>query len=280
MVVDNKLMTEKTCLITGANSGLGKQTVLELARMNATVIMVARNKERGEAALTEIKAKTGNEMVDLFIADLSSMNSVRRLAEDIRKRYSQLHVLVNNAGVMSFKRKVTADGHESQFAINHLGHFLLTNLLLDIIKASTPARIVNVSSRGHHRGNIDFEDLNSGGYGQSKLANVLFTYELAKRLEGTGVTVNALHPGVVKTNLGQGSIPRILKPLTLLGKPFMKNVEKGARTQVYLATSLEVEHVTGKYFVNCKESKSSAMSHDENLQRRLWEISEELTGLK
>lgn len=278
-------MKGKVCMITGANSGIGKASAIELARMGLTVIMVCRDPDRGKAALSEVRAKSRNDSVDLMIADLSSQKSIRELVQNFINRYQHLHVLINNAGVFLAKHTVTVDGIETTLAVNHLAYFLLTNLLLDVLKSSAPARIVNVSSIAHRRGHIDFDDLQgekkySGfkAYNQSKLANILFTYELAKRLKGSGVTANCLHPGAVATNLvrgNSGAFALIWKALT----PFMLSPDKGARTCIYLASSPEVESVSGKYFVKEAETVSSKESYDESVAQRLWQVSAELTGL-
>jgi retinol dehydrogenase 14 len=278
-------MTGKTVLITGATSGVGKATAMGLANMGARVVMVGRDRGRGEAAMADIKERSGNASVGLMLADVSSQKEIRRLADEFRGAYPRLDVLINNAGVFRSERITTADGIEATFAVNHLAYFLLTNLLLDRLKASAPSRIVNVASADHSNGAIDFDDLQGekgyGGakaYSQSKLANVLFTYELARRLQGTGVTANCLHPGVVGTNLGSGVsgafgfVVRALRPL-------MKSPEKGAETSIYLASSPEVEGVSGGYFVKKAEARSSKASHDERLATRLWEASAELTNL-
>ncbi len=275
-------MKGQTCLITGANSGIGKVMALEIAKEEAKVVMVCRSKERGEAARQEIVNESHSKSVELMLADLSSMQEVRNLAKEFKRNHDSLHVLINNAALWPNKRMLTVDGLEMQFAINHLSHFLLTNLLLDVIKSSAPARIVNVSSGLHRRAKIDFDDLQAEKryrhmqvYGQTKLTNVYFTHELAKRLKGTGVTVNSFTPGMTATNLG-----RYLSPIAQwFMKTFSKSAERGAETGVYLATSPEVEAVTGKYFANCKEVKSSKISYDVEIARRLWEVSEELTGL-
>lgn len=281
-------MNGKTCMITGANSGLGKATALGLAKMGATVVMVCRNRGRGEAALAEIKVEGGNEAVDLMIADLSSQVSIRQLVDDFKDRYQRLHVLINNAGLYLTKRTVTADGIETHFAVNYLAAYLLTNLLLDVLKASAPARVVNVSGTYHRKGTINFNDLMleqdySAGKAnaQAKLALVLFTYELARRLEGTGVTANTLHPGSVATGLVEKDpdYPPLLRFLYKLFKPFLASPEKGARSPIYLATSPEMEGVTGKYFEKMKETQSSPESYDVGTATRLWEVSAELTGL-
>jgi len=276
-------MKDKICLVTGANSGIGKATALGLAKMGANVVMVCRDRTRGEESRAEIKAASNNPSIDLMLADLSSQASVRQLAQDFQEKYQRLHVLVNNAGVAPMKRSLTVDGLETTFAVNHLAPFLLTNLLLDVLKASAPSRIVNVSSSAHTRTKMDFDDLqeeNNFGmfraYSQSKLANVLFTYELARKLEETGVSVNALHPGVVRTNLGRDSTGIVRLGFMAMG-PFIRTPEQGAVTCIYLASSPEVEGVTGKYFVNKKEVPSSKESYDEAVARRLWEVSEKLT---
>src|SRR5215217_7600416 len=279
-------MGEKVCLITGATSGIGKATAMGLATLEASVVMVGRDRGRGEAALAEIKEKSTNASVDLMLADLSSQEEVRRLADEFKEAHPRLDVLINNAGVIRSKRVASADGIEMTFAVNHLAHFLLTNLLLDLLKATAPSRIVNVSSGEQRNGTIDFDDLQgekgyktAKAYGQSKLANVLFTYELARRLEGTGVSANCLHPGAgVRTNLGSG-VSGVFGFTVRALTPLMKSPEKGAETSIYLASSPEVEGLSGGYFVKKAEARSSDASHDERLARRLWEVSAELTNL-
>ena len=272
-------------MVTGANSGIGKATAMGLAEMGATVILVCRSKEKGEAALSEIRGKSGNNSLDLMLADMSSMRSVRQLASEFRRKYDRLHVLVNNAGLFMFTRTTTGDRLETTFEVDYLSHFLLTGLLIDLLKASAPSRLVEVSSVAHYNGHIDFDDLQGekgyGGwkaYSQAKLAQVLFTYELARRLKGTGVTANCLHPGAVATNIWSRPLGRagfIMKLLRL----FMMGPEGGAKTPIYLASSPDVEGVSGKYFTNKKEKESSKESNDEQVARRLWLVSEELTGL-
>jgi len=272
-------------MVTGANSGIGKATAMGLAEMGATVILVCRSKEKGEAALSEMREKSGNNSLDLMLADMSSMRSVRQLASEFRRKYDRLHVLVNNAGLFMFTRTTTGDRLETTFEVDYLSHFLLTGLLIDLLKASAPSRLVEVSSIAHYNGHIDFDDLQGekgyGGwkaYSQAKLAQVLFTYELARRLKGTGVTANCLHPGAVATNIWSRPLGRagfIMKLLRL----FMMGPEGGAKTPIYLASSPDVEGVSGKYFTNKREKESSKESNDEQVARRLWLVSEELTGL-
>jgi retinol dehydrogenase-14 len=276
-------MRGRICLVTGATSGIGKATALGLARSGATLVLVTRDPQRGAAAVAEIKRQTGNEAVEFLTADLTSQQSIRRLADDFKSKYRQLHVLVNNAGGV-FPRTRTVDGLEKTFALNHLAYFLLTELLLDVLEASAPARIVSVSSEAERGGKINFDDLQSHkkysamrAYCQSKLANVMWTYELARRLEGTGVTANCLHPGAVATSFG-GSIPVVNWFYKLAGR-FMRTPEKGAETVIYLASSPEVEGVTGKYFQDCRPITSAPRSYDLEVARRLWQVSAELTQL-
>jgi NAD(P)-dependent dehydrogenase (short-subunit alcohol dehydrogenase family) len=287
MSVSSAAMTGKICMVTGANSGLGKATALGLAQMGAHVIMVCRDRARGEQARDEIKQHSGNAEIDLLLADLAAQESIRQLVQDFTQRYDRLHVLINNAGSVFLRRQLSVDGIEMTFALNHLAGFLLTNLLLDTLKASAPARIVNVSSIAQAEGFIDFDDLQANkeyrmmrAYAQSKLANVLFTYELARQLEGTGVTVNCLHPGTVATNIWGQPLPGFLKPLgATLAKFFGTTAEEGARTSLYLASSPEVEGVTGKYFYKCKERPSAEISYDVSVQQKLWKKSAEMTGI-
>ena len=278
-------MNGKVCLVTGANSGIGKEAALGLARLGATVVIVARDRNKGEAAVSEIRQATGNQNVNLIVADLSSMMSVRDLASTFLGEYPKLHVLINNAGTYLPKRITTADGYEAVFATNHLGHFLLTSLLLDLLKSSAPSRIINVTSDAHRGAEIDFEDLMQEkkysafkAYHQSKLANVLFTYQLAKVLEGTGVTVNCLHPGVVRTGFGK-DMGGLFSISVKLAGPFMMRPAKAAQALVYMASAPELEKVSGKHFAKGKEKESSMESYDVEAAKRLWQVSEDLTQL-
>ena len=283
----NTSMQGKICLVTGATSGIGKATALGLAQMGATMVMVGRDPEKGEAVQREIKTKSRNEAVDLLLADLSSQESIRQLAENFLERYTKLHVLINNAGMVSLRRRETVDGLEVTFAVNQLAPFLLTNLLLDVLKASAPSRIINVSSDSHEAGYIKMDDLQlekhyrfMRAYGQSKLALVLFTYELARRLQGTGVTANCLHPGFVATNIGQnGTGPIGRAVVNLIFSSVGISPEEGSKTSIFLATSPEVEGVTGKYFVKSIPKRSAPITYDETLQRQLWEESARLVNM-
>jgi NAD(P)-dependent dehydrogenase (short-subunit alcohol dehydrogenase family) len=277
-------------MITGASSGIGRATALALARLGATLVLVCRDRGRGEDTIAEIQRQTGNRDVTLMLADLSLQQSIRQLAQDFLATDRPLHVLVNNAGVVNLQRKLTGDGIEEVFAVNHLAYFLLTHLLLDRLTArppaSAPARIVNVASDAHKFSGIDFDNLQGERryrtmkiYGQSKLANIMFTYELARRLDGSGVTVNCLHPGTVATGLGanNGAVAKVL--IKLLATVF-RTPESGAATSIYLASSPQVEGISGKYFSNCKPRRSTKISYDVAVQHRLWDISAQLTGLR
>ena len=279
-------MGGKTVLITGGTSGIGKATAVALAAMGANVVITGRNAERGEAAVEEIKGQSTNADVELILADLCVQSEVRRLAETFLARHDRLDVLVNNAGVVLSKRTETPDGIEMTLAINHLAPFLLTNLLLDRLKQSAPSRVITVSSEAQRWGSMDFGDLQSRRryrgfpvYGMTKLANIMFTYELAERLKGTGVTANCLHPGSVGTNFGQnnrGAMAFFFRTF----KPFMRSPEQGADTLIWLASSPEVGGISGKYFSDRKEIEAKDIAYDPDVRRRLWEISEDLTGLK
>jgi NAD(P)-dependent dehydrogenase (short-subunit alcohol dehydrogenase family) len=274
----------KICLVTGSTSGIGKVTARELAKQGATVVLVSRTRAKGEATQTEITQATGNPHVELLVADLSLLADVRRLASEFQHTNSHLHLLVNNAGCAYPTRTLTSEGLEATLVVNYLAPFLLTELLLDTLKASAPARIVNVSSAQHANAHIDFDNLqgekkygNLSTYNQAKLAVLLWTYELARRLKGTGVTVNALHPGITATNFPSG-MTGVLAWGMKLSKPFLLTPEKGAQTTLYLATSPEVEGVTGKYFVKSHETKSSNDSYDQTVGARLWEVTEQLVA--
>jgi NAD(P)-dependent dehydrogenase (short-subunit alcohol dehydrogenase family) len=284
MTEQGQSMRGRVCLVTGATSGIGAAAAEELATLGATVLVAGRDAERAAATVERIRQRTGGA-AEYLLADLSSQQEVRRLAEAVCARHERLHVLVNNAGAVFTERRLSPDGLELTFALNHLAYFLLTGLLLDTLQASAPARIVNVASDAHQAATIDFDDLQAERgysgfrvYGRSKLANLLFTYELARRLEGTGVTVNALHPGLVAsrfaTNLG--GLARRLHPLA---RPFMLSPAQGARTIVYLASSPEVQGVTGRYFVSERDTTSSKASYDRAAAERLWQVSATLVGL-
>jgi retinol dehydrogenase-14 len=279
-------MAGKTVLITGASGGIGRATAMGLAALGARVAITGRDLGRTEAAAVEIRGATGNAQVDAFGADLSSQAEVRRLAAQVLEAYPRLDVLINNVGGFWATRHVTADGLEHTFAVNHLAAFLLTDLLLDRLKASAPARIVTVSSGAQSMGRIDFADLQgertySGqtAYNQSKLASVMFTYELARRLAGTGVTATVLHPGVVSTAFGAEDPSLIFKVIVPFVRPFMKTPQQGAATSIYLASSPEVEGVTGRYFAKGRPQTSNTASYDEAAARRLWQDSADLVGL-
>lgn len=278
-------MESKIILITGANSGIGKATATALAEMGAHVVMVSRDLVEGEKARQEVIRVSKNNQIDLMQCDLASMVSIRKFASDFIAKYPRLDVLINNAGIFADKRMETADGFEYQIGVNHLGPFLLTQLLLDLLKKSLPARIINVASGAHFGGKIDFDDMqmkhNYSGwksYSQSKLANVLFTYELAHRLSGTGVTVNCLHPGFVNTRFAFNRESEKPNWMIKLMKPFTIQPAEGAETSVYLAASPEVESVTGKYFAKRKEKASSRASYDLVIAEKLWNLSKSLTG--
>jgi retinol dehydrogenase-14 len=279
------LMAGKTVLITGGTSGIGKATALGLARMGADVAITGRNRERTESAAREIQLAHGGQ-VQAFVADLLLQSEVRRLAEELLGALPRIDVLVNNAGGFWNTRHLTADGLEHTFALNHLAPFLLTNLLLDRLKQRTTARVVTVASNAQAFGRIEFDDLQgersysgSRAYNQSKLANVLFSYELARRLRGSSVTANALHPGVVNTSFGAEDPARGQRLLMPLVRPFMKTPTQGAATSIYLASAPALAQVTGRYFADSKQKRSSPRSYDEAAAARLWQVSGDLVGL-
>ena len=277
-------MQGKVCLLTGATSGIGKATALGLAQLGASVLLVGRNQEKGVAVLQEIEAETGNPNLTFLLADLSSQASIRQLVDEVKRRFLRLDILINNAGLLMFKRETTEDGLEMTFAVNHLAPFLLTHLLLDLLKASAPSRIIQVCSDSHERATISLDDLQGEkkyspwhAYGQSKLAMLLCTYELSRHLAGTNVTVNALHPGFVATSIAQDSLSEPLRVLANLLLPLVGlSPEAGARTSLYLASSPDLTTISGKYFVKSVPIRSAPLSYDEVLQKEVWEASEQL----
>ncbi|KAE8286680.1 Retinol dehydrogenase 14 [Larimichthys crocea] len=283
-------MRGKTVIVTGANSGIGKALAGELLKLQARVVMACRDRRSAEEAAKDLKKEAGPEQGEVVIKhlDLASLRSVRRFCEEIQQEESKIDVLINNAGIYQCPYMKTEDGFEMQLGVNHLGHFLLTHLLLDRLKASAPSRIVVVSSKLYKYGQINFDDLNSESnynksfcYSQSKLANLLFTLELARQLDGTGVTVNALTPGIVRTKLGRHvQIPFLAKPLFYLASlVFFKSPLEGAQTPLYLACSPEVQGVTGKCFANCEEEELLAKATDDRAAKKLWDVSRRMVGL-
>ena len=270
-------------MITGGTNGIGKETAVGLAQKGYQIIIIGRDPERTEAAVKEIKIRSDNQRVSYFNADFSQLSDVRKLADDFLRRYETLNVLINTAGFISRKRILTKEGFESQWAVNYLSPFLLTHLLLDRLKKNAPSRIVNVSAKAHEWGQIDFNDLQrehkySGlkMYSQCKLASNMFTFELSRHLEDGHVTVNCLHPGIIRTGFDVGAMSRFFT----LFRPFFQSTEKGARTSIYLATSPEVDRVTGKYFANKKVKKSAKRSMERDAQKKLWELSMKQVGLE
>jgi retinol dehydrogenase 14 len=281
-----RAMDGRTVLVTGGTGGIGKATAAGLAALGARVAITGRDRRRADEAAADIRAAGGPE-VDVFVADMSSQAEVRRLASEVLHGLPRLDVLVNNVGGFWNTRHVTADGLEHTFALNHLAPFLLTHLLLDRLRRDAPSRVVTVSSGAQAMGRIDFADLQgeraySGqrAYNQSKLANVLFTYELARRLQGSGVTANVLHPGVVRTAFGAEDPAPLQRLLVPLARPFMKTTDQGAATSIHLASAPELEHVTGLYFADSRPKRSSARSYDQVVAARLWDVSCELTGIE
>ena len=278
-------MISRVVLVTGATNGIGRATAEALAARGAIVVVHGRSRDKAEATARAIAERTGNQAVEAIVADFAELDQVRRMAAELRARHNRLHVLINNAGLVAFDRRTTHDGFEAHFGVNHLATFLLTNLLLDTVKAGAPARIVTVSSALHNRGRIDFDDLQAArrysgvrAYATSKLANILFTTEVARRLEGTGVSANCHHPGVVSTGLA-GDSRGLMALGWRLAKTFMISPEKGARTSIYLAQSPEVEGVSGRYFEDCREARTSAAAREADVAARLWEVSAGLAGL-
>ena len=279
-------MANRVCVVTGASTGLGYAAALGLARLDATVVMVSRHRERGERALAEVRAASGRDDVELYLADLSLPRSVADFAAALGRTHDRLHVLVNNAGLYFGERQTTADGLEATFALNHLGYVATTHHLLPLLQAGAPARVVNVSSYGHLFGRLDFDDLQYerrrysglGAYCASKLANVLFTYELARRLEPSGVTANCLSPGAVATRFA-GEAHDWFGALVRLGRFAYASPERAARAHLHLASAPELATVTGRYFGGTKPRRTSAASHDRAAQERLWSLSAELLGL-
>lgn len=267
------LIKDKNVLITGSTDGIGKQTAIDLANMDARVIIHSRNENKAQQAIETIKQKTGSSNIEYVVGDLASFDQIRTMSEDIHQRFEKIDVLINNAGVFKNERELSKDGYEMTFAVNHLSYFLLTGLLLDLMKKSDYARIVNVASMAHGQ-DLDFDNLNAesyfdgyDAYSRSKLCNIMFTYKLARMLSNTQVTTNVLHPGVISTKLlhvgfGSGG----------------SEITQGSKTSVFLATANEVNNVSGKYFSNSREIKSSEISHDQNVQDKLWDISEKMTG--
>ena len=279
-----KSLNGKIALVTGANSGMGMATTKALADMGATVVMLCRNEKRGRKAFNILKEKSDRKL-DIMFCDLGDFSSIRRFAEAFHQKYEKLDILVNNAGFISIDRQTTKDGLERQFGVNHIGHFLLTMKLIYLFEEG--GRIVNVASGAHKTGNIHFEDINLTkgfnvikAYSQSKLANVLFTRELARRLKNKKITVNCCHPGAVATNIGISRETGFGKTITGMLKPFFQTPEQGARTAIYLATSAKVKNITGQYFYKCKIAKSSKRSKDMKLAKRLFDFSEKIVGEK
>ena len=275
-------LSNKLALVTGANSGMGMATAAALADKGAYVVMLCRDENRGMEAFRILSEKS-NRKLDLMFCDLGDFSSIRTFADEFRSKYKRLDILVNNAGFISLDRQITKDGLERQFGVNHIGHFLLTMKLVDLIPEG--GRIVNVASGAHKVGNIHFDDIHLTkrfnvikAYGQSKLANVLFTRELARRLKRKGITVNCCHPGAVATNIGISRDTGFGKTITGMLKPFFQTPEEGARTAIYLASSEKVSNVTGQYFYQCKIAKSSKRSKDKGLAKRLFRVSEEIVG--
>ena len=280
-------MQNKNILITGATAGIGLETAKSIAKKGGNIYIVARTIEKAKLAVEEIKKQSGNDNINYFVADLSSQKEIRRLAEEVKAKLNKLDVLINNAGATFQHFQLSENNIEMTFATNHLSYFLLTNLLLDLLKKSTPSRIVIVASHSHYRGTLDFSDLNMTSnynglkaYERSKLCNVLFTLELAEQLKGSGVTINALHPGRVKTDIGSKNSGLLYKVGWAFIKLFLSvSIEKGAETSIYLAHSEDVKDVSGKYFADKKHKWHSRYSQSQGLKEKLWEVSKKLTNL-
>lgn len=285
--IEPKLLTGKVCLVTGATAGIGKITASALAKMGAEVVIHGRDQAKADASAREIKKTTGNQKVHYILADYSDLDQVREMSGEFQKKYPRLDLLVNNAGAFFNRRIPTTYGVEMTFLVNHLAPFLLTNTLLDSLKSSGPARILTVSSEAHRQDQMNFQDLGFKkgyfgikAYARSKLANILFTYELARRLEGTGVTVNALHPGHIATDIWKTNFGILGPALKWFMSQFSLTPEEGAENSIYLASSPEVTGISGKYFIKSEPAPSSPLSSDPAIARQLWEISEKMTGLK
>lgn len=282
---ETRPLAGRNVVVTGGTGGIGNATAAGLAALGARVAIIGRDRARAEAAAEDLRRRSSNDDIDVFEADLSSQAQVRRLAADLQERYPRIDVLVNNVGGFWAHRHVTEDGLELTFALNHLAPFLLTSLVIDRMRAQERARIVNVTSSAESLGRIDFDDLQGAerysgqrAYNQSKLANVLFTYELARRTTGTGVTANVVHPGVTRTAFGAEDQMRLFAATGGIARPFMRSPERGADTVVWAASSPELDGVTGGYFHDRRPKRSSPRSHDEATAKRLWQVSEELTG--
>jgi len=279
-------MREKVCIVTGANSGIGKETALGLAKEGVSLVMLVRNPERGQEAKDYIIAESSNEHVDMMVCDLSSMAEIRRFTVEFSQRYNRLDILVNNAGAVFSKREVTIDGFERSLAVNYLAPFLLTHELLPLLKSSAPSRVINLTSGLHSRGKVNLDDLQSKNkykrmeaYQSSKLMVLLFTYKIARTLDGTGVFVNAVSPGFVATNLGRSSGSRLSSIMFGMMKPFQLTPVEGAETSLYVATSPELDGVSGKHFAKCQEKETAEVSYDITLQDDLWEQTIQMLGL-
>ncbi|MFW9980917.1 MAG: SDR family oxidoreductase [Candidatus Thorarchaeota archaeon] len=279
-------MKDKVCIVTGSNSGIGKETALALAEMGATVVSVVRNRELGEQACESIVTESGNESVDMMLCDLSSMSTIKKFAEEFKTKYDRLDVLINNAGAVFSKREVTSEGFERTLAVNYLAPFLLTHNLLSLLKTSAPSRVINLSSGLANRAKLNLEDLQSESgyksrevYGSAKLKVEMFTYEMARRLENTGVSVNVVRPGFVATNLGRSSGSFSSRIMFGMMKPFQLSPKEGAETSVYVASSPEVEGITGKCFRKCEVTTTSEISYDIEKQKQLWNTTVNLLGL-